>query len=66
MDGFVRGERVTLQEGRKGTVTDLPELPKEVDAQATAAYIRDVLAGRKEIPESLSVQVEHILHLSTA
>lgn len=66
MDGFVRGERVTLQEGRKGTVTDMPDLPKEVDPQATAAYIRDVLAGRKPTPEALALQVEHILHLSTA
>jgi hypothetical protein len=38
-------ERVTLQEGRKGTLTDLPELPKDVDVATTAAYIRDVLAG---------------------
>lgn len=66
MDGFVRGERVTLEEGRKGTVTDMPELPKETDADTTAAYIRDVLAGRKPIPDSLAAQVEHILHLSTA
>ena len=66
MEGFVRGERVLLQEGRKGTLTELPDLPKEVDPATTAAYIRDVLAGRKPIPESLALQVEHILHLSTA
>ena len=66
MEGFVRGERVLLQEGRKGTLTELPDLPKEVDPATTAAYIRDVLAGRKPVPESLSLQVEHILHLSTA
>ena len=66
MDGFVRGERVTLQEGRKGTLTELPDLPKDVDPETTAAYIRDVLADRKPIPESLALQVEHILHLATA
>lgn len=66
MDGFVRGERVTLQEGRRGTLTDLPHLPKETDAATTAAYIRDVLAGVKPIPDSMALQVEHILHLSTA
>jgi anthranilate phosphoribosyltransferase len=66
MDGYVRGERVTLQEGRKGTLTDLPELPKEVDPDTTASYIRDVLAERKPIPESMALQVEHILHLSNA
>ena len=66
MEGFVRGERILLQEGRKGTLTDLPGLPKDVDPATTAAYIRDVLAGVKPIPESLALQVEHILHLSTA
>jgi anthranilate phosphoribosyltransferase len=66
MDGFVRGQRVPLEEGRKGTLTELPDLPKEVDPDSTAAYIRDVLAGRKPIPESLALQVEHILHLATA
>jgi anthranilate phosphoribosyltransferase len=66
MDGFVRGARVTLQEGRKGTLTELPDLPKEVDAETTAAYIRDVLHGRKPIPESMGLQVEHILRLASA
>lgn len=66
MDGFVRGRRVTLQEGRKGTLTDLPDLPKEVDVETTAGYIRAVLAGHKPIPDSLALQVEHILHLADA
>ena len=66
MDGYVRGKHVPLQEGRKGTLTDLPELPKEVDVETTAAYIRDVLEGRKQIPDSLALQVEHILHLADA
>jgi anthranilate phosphoribosyltransferase len=66
MEGFVRGRRVTLQEGRKGTLTDLPHLPKEVDPETTAAYIRDVLAGRKPIPDSMALQVEHILRLADA
>ena len=66
MDGFVRGERVTLEEGRKGTVTALPDLPKDVDPETTAAYIRDVLAGRKPVPEAIAQQVEHILHLACA
>ena len=64
MDGFVRGERVTLQEGQRGTLTDLPDLPKEVDPETTAAYIRAVLAGDKPVPASMALQVEHILHLA--
>ncbi|MEJ5991174.1 DNA-binding protein YbiB [Ramlibacter sp. PS3R-8] len=66
MDGFVRGRRVTLEEGRKGTLTDLPHLPKEVDASTTAGYIGDVLGGRKPIPDSVALQVEHILRLAKA
>ena len=66
MDGFVRGQHVPLQEGRKGTLTELPDLPREVDPESTAAYVRDVLAERKPVPESLALQVEHILHLATA
>ena len=66
MDGYVNGRHVRLQEGRKGTLTDLPELPKEVDVETTAAFIADVLAGRKAVPDSLALQVEHILHLARA
>jgi anthranilate phosphoribosyltransferase len=64
MDGFIRGRPVALQEGQKGTLTDQPHLPKEVDAETTAAYIQDVLAERKPVPESMALQVEHILQLA--
>ncbi|HVZ42948.1 MAG TPA: DNA-binding protein YbiB [Ramlibacter sp.] len=64
MDGFVRGERVTLEAGRKGTAADVPDLPKEIAPEHTAAYIRSVLDGSTPLPESLSVQVEHILRLA--
>ncbi|MBC5767186.1 DNA-binding protein YbiB [Ramlibacter albus] len=66
MDGFVAGKRVTLEEGRKGMVDDLPALPKDIAPEATAAYIRDVLEGRQPVPESLAAQVEHILRLASA
>ncbi len=66
MDGFIRGRRVPLQEGRKGTATDLPGLPKEVDAATTAAYIRTVLDGGQPVPDAIALQVEHILHLAHA
>jgi anthranilate phosphoribosyltransferase len=66
MDGFIAGRRVALQQARKGTLTDLPELPKDIAPETTAAYIRDVLDGRKPVPESLALQVEHILRLASA
>ena len=65
MEGFIRGKRVTLEEGRRGTLTSLPELPAEIDAASTAAYIREVLAGRKPLAPSLEAQVAHILHLAS-
>jgi anthranilate phosphoribosyltransferase len=66
MDGFRNGRRLTLQQGRKGTLTDLPDLPREVDPETTASYIRAVLAGTRPVPDSMALQVEHILHLATA
>ncbi|MBG9386478.1 DNA-binding protein YbiB [Caenimonas aquaedulcis] len=66
MDGFIAGRRVALQEGRKGTLTDLPDLPKDTAPETTAAYIRDVLAGTRPVPSSMALQVEHILHLADA
>ena len=64
MDGFISGRRVALEEGRKGTLTDLPDFPRETDAETTAAYIRDVLAGSTPVPASMALQVEHILRLA--
>jgi anthranilate phosphoribosyltransferase len=64
MDGFIAGRRETMQEGQKGTLTDLPDLPREIDPETTAAYIQDVLAGRKPVPASMALQVEHILRLA--
>ena len=65
MEGFVAGKRVVLQEQRRGTLTDLPGWPSGVDAQATAAYIHDVMNDRQPLPESISLQVEHILRLAS-
>lgn len=64
MDGFLAGRRIALEEGRKGTLTDLPDLPKDIAPEQTAAYIRDVLDGKLPVPASMALQVEHILHLA--
>ncbi len=64
IDGFVRGQRVTLQAQQLGPLDKLPELPAP-DAEATARYTEDVLAGRLPVPAPLAAQVEHILHLHT-
>ena len=64
MDGFIAGRRITLQAGQKGTLKDLPDLPADISAQATAAYIRDVMDGNKPVPASIEQQVEQILQLA--
>lgn len=66
MDGFIRGRHLALEAGQKGTLTELPDLPHDVDAMTTAAYIRDVLAERRPVPTSIQQQVEHILRLAQA
>ncbi|MDB5947832.1 MAG: anthranilate phosphoribosyltransferase 2 [Ramlibacter sp.] len=66
MDGFIRGRHVTLEEGRKGTLTELPDAPREVDATSTAEYINDVLHERRPVPASMAQQLEHILRLAEA
>jgi anthranilate phosphoribosyltransferase len=63
MDGFVRGQRRLLQEAQAGSLATLPDLPKEIDAASTAAYVRAVLAGKSPVPAPIARQVEHILHM---
>ena len=64
MDGFISGRRLALQEAQSGTLPTLPDLPKEFDAQTTAAYIRQVMAGSSPVPPSITQQVEHILQMA--
>jgi anthranilate phosphoribosyltransferase len=63
MDGFVAGRRERLQEAQSGTLAALPDLPRAIDADTTAAWIRQVLAGNSPVPAPIARQVEHVLHL---
>ncbi len=63
MEGFLRGQRVLLQEAQAGSLAQLPDLPKEFDAATTALYVRDVLDGKNPVPAPIAKQVEHILHM---
>jgi anthranilate phosphoribosyltransferase len=63
MQGFIAGRPVELQEAQTGSLTALPELPKEIDEHSTANYIRRVLAGDSPVPAPIAQQVVHILHL---
>jgi anthranilate phosphoribosyltransferase len=61
MDAFRDGERVLLQPAQEGSLAVLPDLPRDISAEATAAYIRDVLDGRLPVPAPIAIQVAHIL-----
>ncbi len=63
MDGFVNGQPIALCDTQEGSLASLPDLPKTCDAQATAQYTQQVLAGEKPVPAPIAAQVEHILHL---
>lgn len=63
MQAFVNGLTFTLQEHQAGPLTTLPDLPTQLDAATTAAYIQQVMAGEQPIPAPIAQQVAHILHL---
>ena len=64
MTGFLCGQATLMQEAQLGPLAVVPDLPKEIDADTTANYIRDVLADRKPVPAPIAQQVAHILHLT--
>ncbi|MBW8466684.1 MAG: DNA-binding protein YbiB [Thiobacillus sp.] len=61
MEAFRDGQRHLLQPAQEGPLASLPDLPREVDAASTAAYIRSVLDGERPVPAPIALQVEHIL-----
>lgn len=61
MDAFRDGERHLLQPAQEGSLAALPDLPKDISAEATATYIREVLGGRLPVPAPIAQQVAHIL-----
>jgi anthranilate phosphoribosyltransferase len=66
MDAYVRGQHIHLEDRATGTLLEVPDLPREIDAETTAAFTRDVLAGRRPVPAAMATQVEHILRLTSS
>ena len=60
LDVFLRGEwRVDLSApAQDGVLTELPLLPRSIDAATTAVYIQSVVSGEKPAPAPLARQVE--------
>ena len=61
MDAFRDGEHHLLQPAQDGSLAALPDLPKDISAETTASYIREVLDGRLPVPAPIVLQVAHIL-----
>jgi anthranilate phosphoribosyltransferase len=66
MDGYLRGRHVHLEDRQAGTLAALPDLPAAIDADTTAAFTQDVLAGHRPVPAAIASQVEHILRLASS
>lgn len=63
MTGLRGGQAVMAQESQHGSLEAIPDLPGNIDAQATASYITSVLSGRSPVPAPIAAQVQHILKL---
>ena len=66
MEGFVQGQRLTLESAQRGTLATLPALPDSIDAATTARWIREVMDGHTPVPAPITTQVEHILRLASS
>jgi len=60
LDVFLRGElRADLsQPAQEGVLTEMPVLPRNIDAATTALYIQSVVSGAKPAPGPLARQVD--------
>ena len=63
MDGFIKGQRTTLEQPQRSSEVEAPVLPDAIDPESTAAYTRAVLANELPVPPSIARQVEHIAQL---
>ena len=64
IDGFWAGEKINLQGHQAGPLTQLPDLPSQVDAHSTARYIASVLDGQLPVPDPIARQVACVVALS--
>lgn len=65
IDWFSCGEKTVLVE-KQSVAEELPDLPEGRDAATTAAWIAEVLDGRRPVPESIAEQVEHCVDVAAA
>ncbi len=63
IDWFHDGQRTVLVE-RQAPVDDMPELPGQLDAASTAAWIERALKGEVPVPASITEQVTQCLQVA--
>ncbi len=63
IDWFSHGQRTVLVE-KQSVAEDLPDLPEGRDAATTAQWIREVLEGRRPVPEAIAEQIEHCVDVA--
>ncbi|MFX6036144.1 hypothetical protein ABTE74_22415, partial [Acinetobacter baumannii] len=63
IDWFSRGTRTVLVE-KQSVAEELPDLPEGQDAAATAAWINEVLAGQRPVPQAIAEQVDHCVDVA--
>lgn len=64
MDAYLYGQAQHVQEAQTGPLSSLPELPTDISAASTAAYLRAVLQGQTPVPTPVALQVQHIAALA--
>ena len=64
MTGFVGGHATLMCEQQAGSLTDMPALPQDNSAQATATFIQSVLNGQQPVPSPLAQQVQVLCRLA--
>jgi anthranilate phosphoribosyltransferase len=65
IDWFQEGGRTVLAE-RDPPTDELARLPEARDAESTARWIEEVLAGREPVPAPIASQVEHCVRVARA
>jgi anthranilate phosphoribosyltransferase len=64
MTGFWAGHAELLCEQQAGSLADMPALPQDNSAQATALFIQSVLIGEQPVPSPLAQQVSVLCRLA--
>jgi len=57
---FFSGERKLAQEAATSIISPGPDWPKDLSRDSIAAYITEVLNGKKPIPMPIALQIQHI------